>query len=330
VTAESAKRDLRPPPLIAEIGLYLDNVGAPFGTLRADAILESSAALALVLAMGAIGLRFGQYLRGRQLAEQLEVARRVQLDLLPSAASIPDGLSFTGECLPAWRVGGDFYDVFRSDEGQMTMVLGDVSGKGLPAALLSSLLQGAVRSMSGTSHESAQEQAARKLNDLLCARSARERFASLFWCHYDPKTSVLRYINAGHLPPWIVGRNQEGGFNIRRLEQGGPVLGLLPYATYRQGKTVVSPGELLVMFSDGITEATDPNDEEFGEHRLLAIIRENWNRTPRQICNEVLHENRSFLEGLHPQDDQTLVIVRLKPETLELAPDEMDFASVAV
>ena len=137
-----------PRPLFVEIAVYLDTVAAPFGPLRVRVLTGSMAALALVIAMIVIGLRFGPYLRGKQLQQQAEVARTVQLDLMPPVGSIPKDLDFAGSCIPAWQVGGDFYDVYADKNGRIGLMLTDVAGKGLPAALLSSLIQGALSATS--------------------------------------------------------------------------------------------------------------------------------------------------------------------------------------
>jgi hypothetical protein len=311
-----------PRPLIVEIAVYLDSVAASFGPLRVRVLTGSMAALALMIAMLVFGMRFGPYLRGKQLQQQADVARTVQLDLMPPMESIPEGLDFAGACIPAWQVGGDFYDVCADKNGRTGLMLTDVAGKGLPAALLSSLIQGALRATSWTSDALLPEGTAQQLNDFLCARSARERFASMICCYYDPRTSTLRYVNAGHLPPMLVHREGDGTFSVQRLEEGGPVLGLLPGSFYRQGDVAVGPGDLLVMFSDGITEAENTSGEDFGERRLLETICYNWAAPTRKLCDAVLGRLRSFQGHLDPQDDQTLVIVRLQPSLNELRSDD--------
>jgi hypothetical protein len=309
--------------LAVEIAIYLDSVAAPFGPLRVRVLTGVMAALALVIAMLVIGLRFGPYLRGKQLQQQADVARAVQLDLMPPMESIPEHLDFAGACIPAWQVGGDFYDVFADRNGRIGLMLTDVAGKGLPAALLSSLIQGALRASSWTSDALLEAGAAEQLNDFLCARTAPERFASMICCYYDPRTSRLRYVNAGHLPPMLVHREHDGSFSVQRLEDGGPVLGLLPDTFYLQGEVTVDPGDLLVMFSDGVTEAENMSGEDFGEARLLAAICNNWQADTRDLCDMVLCDLRSFLGDLDPQDDQTLMIIRPQPSPAEFMHHEV-------
>jgi Stage II sporulation protein E (SpoIIE) len=320
-TAKSEDRKSPPRPLAVEIAVYLDSVAAPFGPLRFRVLTGSMAALALVIAMIVIGLRFGPYLSGKQLQQQADVARTVQLDLMPPVESIPKDLNFAGACVPAWHVGGDFYDVFADKNGLIRLMLTDVAGKGLPAALLSSLIQGALHATSWTSDALLQSGAAEQLNDFLCARSAPERFASMICCYYDPKTFTLRYVNAGHLPPMLVHREQNGAFSVQRLKDGGPVLGLLPGSFFLQGEVAVGPGDVLVMFSDGVTEAENTSGEDFGEARLLETVCNNWDTDTRNICDAVFGDLRSFLGDLDPQDDQTLMIVRLQPSPKDLTND---------
>lgn len=300
-------------PAMVEMAVYLDSVSVSFGLLRQHLIVGCLAALALLAAMIIIGLRFGHYMRGKQLEQQVDLARSVQKDLLPSGRAVGEGIDFAAECVQASQVGGDFYDVFEVEGDRAALVLGDVSGKGLPAALLMGVIHGAVRSSAWTGSASEHEESSSRLNRLLCAKTAQERFASLFSCYFDPHSARLRYVNAGHLPPLLVSRGDQVNLEVQRLDEGGPVLGLLPFATYRQGEVCVQPGDLLVMYSDGILEAQGADEEEFGEERVIRAIRENWNASPNAICAAILADIRRFLGDQAPHDDQTLLVVRLEP-----------------
>jgi sigma-B regulation protein RsbU (phosphoserine phosphatase) len=143
-------------------------------------------------------------------------------------------------------------------------------------------------------------------------KTARERFVSLVWCYFDPAASMLSYINAGHLPALLVRQMTDGKFEVQHLNEGGPVLVVLPGATYRQSQIAILPGDLLVVFSDGIFEAVNASDQEFGEERILDVVKENWTGTPTRICDAVLAQVRGFLGKALPHDDQTLMIVRLQ------------------
>ncbi|MGD1069958.1 MAG: PP2C family protein-serine/threonine phosphatase [Bryobacteraceae bacterium] len=310
-------RQIAPPPgsgrrepEFVEIAIYLSGVSTHFGVLRENLIVGCTAALALMAAVIIMALRFRHYMRGKYIEEELSLARRVQNDLFPAEGSLAGNLAFAARCVPAYQVGGDLYDVFETEDGEVALILGDVSGKGLPAALLMGVVQGAVQASYGTGSSANHEQAAERLNHLLCLKTARERFVSLFWCYFDRRHSMLRYINAGHLPPLLV-RREGGDWRVIRLDEGGPVLGLLPGARYTQAEVRVMPGDLLVVFSDGILEAANARDEEFGEVGVIAAIERNWDRAPGEICAAILADVKRFLGKELPQDDQTLLVVRL-------------------
>jgi hypothetical protein len=296
-----------------EIAVNLDGVSTRFGALRENLIVGCTAAFALLGAVFVIGLRFRHYLHSKQVEEQLAMARRVQFDLLPPGSLLTRDIEFAARCVPAWQVGGDFYDAFETGDHQIALVLGDVSGKGLSAALLMGVVQGVVHASNGTGAPANHEQSMERLNHLLCMKTARERFVSLFWCYFDPVGSALRYINAGHLPPLLIRRSEASTFEVHKLDQGGgPVLGLLPGATYEQSAISVLPGDLLVVFSDGILEAANSLDEEFGEERILPAVEESWGGSPTEICDAILAKVRIFLGKELPHDDQTLMVVRLQ------------------
>ena len=335
--SESPTGTLLAAPATSEIAIYLEGVSVSFRRLRQNMIIGCSAAIALLASVLIIGLRFPRYLRGKQYEEELELARHVQADLLPSRNSLASNLDFAAECLPAWQVGGDLYDVYEAERGRVALVLGDVSGKGLPAALLMALIHGAVRSNDWTSSSSNHEESTQRLNRLLCEKTGQERFASLFWCYYEQEKAILRYINAGHLPPLLIRRNDPANFDVRRLEEGGMVLGVQPAARYRQSETVAQAGDLLVIFSDGISEAANAQEEEFGEERLLQVIEENWEKSSVEICDAIFSRIRAFLGRRFPQDDQTLMVARLQPIRSNLSasdaqtenvksPEKLDFA----
>jgi hypothetical protein len=277
-----------------EIAQYRDSASTAFGRLRSDLAVSSLAALGLVGSMIILWLRFPHYLRGMQLERQTELARQVQRDLLPSADVVLETLDFAAECAPAQQVGGDFYDAFSDDHGRIALVLGDVSGKGLPASVVVGLLLGAVRASGWMGGSAEHESASRRLSELLRTRTSLERFASLFWCYYERSAQMLRYVNAGHLPPMLVRRTEGGELEIRRLTEGGPVLGLLKDADYRQGHAAVHPGDLLVLYSDGVVEAESVSGEQFDEAGLLAVLRDHWGGTAAEIRDECSGEFKGF------------------------------------
>jgi hypothetical protein len=297
-------------PYLLEIALYWDSASAPFGRLRRNLIISCSAAFGLMASMVLVWFLFPQYVFGKQLEQQMDLARQVQRDLCPPSNTSFENLDFAAECVSAWQVGGDFYDVFGTDQGSIALLLGDVSGKGLPAAVLMGLILGAVRSSNWAAGKTEHEASTRRLSELLLSRTSGDRFASLFWGYYEPGTRVFRYLNAGHLPPMVFKRN--GELESERLEEGGPVLGVLSAPTYRQGCIVLSPGDLAVLYSDGVVEAMNASEEEFGEDRLRTVIRENSAKSPAEIREEILKQVQSFLGEEQPQDDLTLVVARIR------------------
>lgn len=314
--AEQA-RESRPPrprggPHFVEVGLYWAGGSANFGRLLTNLIVNSSAALGLVASMIILWLRFPDYVRGKQLEQQTELARRVQRDLLPPPDVDFHYLEFAAGCIPAWQVGGDFYDVFAADHSRVAMVLGDVSGKGLPASVVAGLLLGAVRFSPWLTGPAEHETSSRSLSELLRTRTAPERFASLFWCYYEPETRRLRYINAGHVPPLLARKGGDGRVEIVSLEGGGPVLGLLRDAEYQQSWVELEPGDVLVIYSDGVIEATDGSGQEFGEVRLRQALLENAGRPCKEIRDEILERVAAFLGRREAQDDLTLAVARVR------------------
>ena len=299
-------------PRFIEVGLYVAGGRANFGRLLTNLIVNTSAAVGLVASMIILWLRFPDYVRGKQLEQQTELARRVQHDLLPAPDVQLETLEFAAGCTPAWQVGGDFYDVYPGEDGRVGLALGDVSGKGLPASVVAGLLLGAVRFspwLEGPAHH---EAATHRLNELLRTRTAPERFASLFWCYYEPGAGLLRYINAGHVPPIVVRPQANGAHEVQLLEDGGPLLGVLKNPEYRQGCVPLRPGDLLVMYSDGVVEAQDASGADFGMERLRAAILENADRPCSEIRDEILRRVQAFIGRSEAQDDLTLAVVRVR------------------
>ena len=307
----------RPVPYVLEIAIPLKAVASAFQGLRQNLVIGLIASVALLLSLAVIGLRSPQYLRGKYLETELQLARRVQSDLRPKPQSLSPHLEFAASAISADHVGGDFYDIFEAESGEIAIVLGDVSGKGIPAALLVSVLQGAIRSSTASNHEYACE----RISRMLCERTACERFATLFWGVFDPVTGTLRYVNAGHVAPMLVrqasSRIDEGPSvsstakaEIIRLDEGGPVLGLLPNARYLAGTVKIENADTLLLYSDGISEATNQNDEEFGEQRIEHTIVNTADASLAGLCDRILNQVATFASADVPPDDRTLMVVR--------------------
>jgi serine phosphatase RsbU (regulator of sigma subunit) len=297
---------------LVEMAILAGTADTVFWPVRRNLIINCSAALALLVSLALIGLRLRSYIERKHLEQQLEIAREVQQSLLPSPGNTPRNIELAAECLPAGQVGGDFFDVFPVNGDGVALVLGDVSGKGIPAALLMGVIHGSVRSTHWTESTREHEKSSRQLNRLLCERSAAPRFTSLVWSYYEPHSRLLHYVNAGHWPPLLV-TGRSGGTEVMRLEDGGPVMGLLPSADYQQGVVSLSPDDLLVLYSDGLVEVSNASGEEFGEQRLVEVIRNSAGKSCDRIRNEALSAVRDFAGPARFADDLTLVVVRFEP-----------------
>ena len=254
------------------------------------------------------GLGFRSYARGKYMEEQLEIAGQVQSELLPPLTEKYVGVHLATEYTPAEQVGDDFYDVFRLKDEQIALVTGDVSGKGVNAALLMGVIHGAVRSSLWSESPSRHESESQQLNRLLCERASGERYASMFWCYHDPIAHTLSYVNAGHCPPLLT-RKSGSKVEIFRLHVGGPVLGVLPNARYEHATVQVSTGDLLLMYSDGLVEATNPHGEEYGEVRLRELLA-TLTKSADDIRRVLLASLAAFSGTTGLRDNLTIVVAQ--------------------
>jgi serine phosphatase RsbU (regulator of sigma subunit) len=288
-----------------ELAIPIKAVTGAFDGLRKNLVVGLTASIALLIAVAIIGLRTPQYLRGKYLESELLLAKRVQRDLQPKPNSMSADVVFAASAVAADHVGGDFYDIFEGIPGKTAIVLGDVSGKGVSAALLVSVLQGAIRSSTSSRHESACD----RINRMLCELTARARFATLFWGVYDQASGTLRYVNAGHAAPMLLRHGQK---RIERLDQGGPVLGLLPSARYSAGSVKIEANDTLILYSDGVNEAANASEEEFGEDRLQEMISHAAGAAPEELCEQIMSRVSAFAIAGPPPDDRTLMVVRFQ------------------
>jgi sigma-B regulation protein RsbU (phosphoserine phosphatase) len=243
-----------------------------------------------------------------RLEHDVEIAEEVQRRLFPRRDPEIRGLDCHGVCRPARGVAGDYFDFLTLSAGKTGIAVGDVAGKGLPAALLMASLQGSLRSLVTVSRDgpAGASTLVAELNAQLHALTEPNRFATFFWAVVEEGGRGLTWVNAGHNAPMLL----RGAGDIERLRPSGPALGALPRAVYRQGTTALSPGDLLVVFTDGVTEAVDEAGEEFGEARLERLLRQNGRESCGTLCERILSAVRAFEAGAPQQDDITLVTAR--------------------
>jgi sigma-B regulation protein RsbU (phosphoserine phosphatase) len=244
-----------------------------------------------------------------RLNREVEIAREVQERLFPQDHPTITGLDYCGACRPALGVGGDYYDFLLLPNERFGIAVGDVSGKGISAALLMASLQASLRgqAISGTKDLATLMS---NVNRLVYDASSSNRYATFFYGQYEPQSRALSYVNAGHNPPMIF-RRQEGEWSVLRLEEGGCVVGLLPNFPYTQASVTLQPGDLFVSFTDGISEAMNPAEEEWGEERMMLKIKECYGMSAADMLASLVKAADEFAGGAKQHDDMTLVVVRV-------------------
>jgi phosphoserine phosphatase RsbU/P len=248
----------------------------------------------------------------KRLEQELEIAREVQASLLPKQLPHAPGMAVFGGCEPARMVSGDYYDFIFVDDTQLHIIVADISGKGISAALLMANLQATIRNRlmaskepAGTNPEAALTMLLEQLNRQVFENSPMEKYATLFVLRYDAASRRLTYCNAGHLPPYLLVNGTS-----QKLEGGGTVLGLFDEASYPAASIDLPAGSTLAIFTDGVTEAANEKDEEFGEDRLLESLQESKHSTPEGIYKHVLTRVRQWQGSMKQQDDITLIIAK--------------------
>lgn len=278
--------------------------------IRQSAILTTVLAFAGTTAVGILGLelyRVQLALRTsqRELAlrqAELNFAHEVQQALFPHQFPADGGLEFSAICVPARGISGDYYDVMQLRDGRVLFVIADISGKGISAAILMSNLQAVLRTLAEAGYSPAE--VCGQLNRHLYQVSDATRFATFFFGQWDRSQHVLSYVNAGHPTPIL-----RGSARGQRLEHGGPPLGMFLTTDFQVGTLKLQPGDVIVLYSDGITEAGVQSGEEFGESRLEEIIAAQGDKPLAQIQASILTAVRKW-SGQEPEDDMTLLIAR--------------------
>jgi sigma-B regulation protein RsbU (phosphoserine phosphatase) len=238
-----------------------------------------------------------------RLNSELELARTVQERLFPKAAPRVHGLDLAGLCRPAQTVGGDYFDFFTTSSGLTGFAIGDIAGKGISAALLMASLQASLRAIALSGFSNLSDLMA-KLNVLLYDASPANRFATFFCCLYEAPIGRLLYSSAGHNPALLLPAktNQTTWLNTR-----GNALGLTRKSTYEQAELILNPGDRLVLYTDGVTEARNPAGDEFGEQRLVETVLATQDCTASALAAGVLTSTTTFAATATQHDDITVI-----------------------
>jgi sigma-B regulation protein RsbU (phosphoserine phosphatase) len=205
-------------------------------------------------------------------------------------------------------VGGDYYDFLEQGEGNIAIALADVAGKGISAALLMSAVQASLRTLSKATKISPAALTA-AVNDLLEKTTGPDAYATFFYAQFDPKTKSLIYVNAGHNPPMLM---HKGDSQIHPLEGGGPILGMFPDCEFEQKTVRLETGDLLVAYTDGVTEALNSQEEEYGKQRLAALLVTARELTAAELANRIALSVREWVGSAAQSDDLTLIVLKVK------------------
>ncbi|HEX5733739.1 MAG TPA: SpoIIE family protein phosphatase [Blastocatellia bacterium] len=282
----------------------------PFSGTDLNLLQSVTSQTALALENSQLTERIASEVAQRErLNRELEIAREVQERLFPQKLPSISGLDYCGACRPALGVGGDYYDFLLLPGDRLGIAIGDVSGKGIAAALLMASLQASLRSQAIAAATDLAEQMG-NVNRLVYDASAENRYATFFYAQYDSTTRSLTYVNAGHNPP-IIFRKAKGEWELTRLEAGGAVVGLLRNFPYSQATVTMEPGDALVAFTDGISEAMNPEEEEWGEDNLIEAVKECDGLTASDMLGRLVEAADRFAAGAKQHDDMTLLIVRV-------------------
>jgi sigma-B regulation protein RsbU (phosphoserine phosphatase) len=273
--------------------------------------------LTTLASVAAIRVENGRLLEEQMERERLEhelhLASEIQQRLQPTAPPNVPGYELQGISFPCYEIGGDYYDFIERADGRMVITLGDVSGKGTAAALLMSSLHAAVHAQASSNNTLVETIIA--VNRYLAANIPSNRFVTLFYAELDPQSGALSFLNAGHNPPLIV----HSAGTVEHLASGGLPLGINKDATFHEGRTQLQPGDVLVIYSDGVSESANPAGEEFGTTRLYEVVSRNLKASAAGIRDRIEAALTKFSQGAPAADDITLVIVKREAEVEALA-----------
>jgi sigma-B regulation protein RsbU (phosphoserine phosphatase) len=306
VAGRAATRSELAVPIVSEAGtigcLNVESDRPSFFTAADADLLEffaSAAALSIAKA-----LLHRQVLETQRIEDQLKTAREVQSGLLPATPPDLPGYDVAAVNLPTWAIGGDYYDYVPLGGGRLGVVVADVSGKGIPAALIMATFRAALRTE--MRRQANLPAVAAELNRVVLESRDASRFVTAVCAVLDPPSGRLDYVNCGHNPPLLL--RGHGGHEM--LRRGGPALGLLADEGFEAGSAVLDPGDCLFLYTDGVVEPADAKDAEFGVERLEGAVRGAMGRPAADALRAVIDATRAF-SGREPYDDDfTLVVVR--------------------
>ena len=249
---------------------------------------------------------FEETLAKQKMEEELEIAKGIQMNLFPSLIPQFSNYDIAAESLTSQQVGGDYYDLISLDNKSFCIAIADVSGKGVPAALLMANLQAFLKTT--TKHGMMLKEATALINDLVSENTSDGKFITFFWGVFDNENLTLEYVNAGHNPPLLI---RDG--KIIKLTKGGIILGVMKTQIPYQSETIrLQKNDVLVMFTDGITEAKNVEDEEYSDERFERLVPQLVTQSPSQILKTIQNVVKTFADGTPQSDDMTIVVLKVK------------------
>jgi sigma-B regulation protein RsbU (phosphoserine phosphatase) len=285
--------------------VFLSQKIAGFRYTYEDLTLLSVVANQVVVALNNSRL-YLESLAKQRLEEELAVARQIQQNLLPQTLPIYENYEFAAFNHPSHQVGGDYYDFINVSDRSVGVVVADVSGKGVPAALLMARLQAVLQSEGQRGRPI--EDMLSWINELLVSSTSPDKFVTMFYGELDCDSGSICFCNAGHNIPFIITKNGD----IEYLEEGGLILGAFAGTTYKTSKLELYKDDVLVIYTDGLSEAMNEYEEEYGEQRLIEAAREARSRSAQFICGHLIKNVRQFASESTEVDDMTLVVVKAK------------------
>jgi len=297
--------------------------GVPFLQIAMLAPVWADGTLALIISLFLVNLLVLLEVADRlSLKGELEVAREIQLAMLPSGTYSVGDIQICGTTRPANTVGGDFYDVLTLRDGRVIVTIGDVAGKGSPAALLMALLLAVMRTLVDEDLDA--PALVERLNVQICRHSPSSRFITLFYAVYNPSTGALTYVNAGQNPPLI--RRRDGRYE--RLGSTGVALGMFDHSVFGAVDTALETGETLVLYSDGITEAEDPSGQPFEEAGLELVVERYRDAGPAEICAQAVKAVEAHARDSRFTDDLTILVLKREHSWVEGASNNSQLPAV--
>lgn len=246
----------------------------------------------------------------RKLENELELSQKVQKALLPQVIPDMPNLEVAAFSQPARIVGGDYFDFFQFQDASRGFVIADVMGKGIAASLLMASLQASLRIL--VTESDCPGDVAKRLNQLFCHNIHLTKFVTLFLARYEEETSTLHYCNAGHNPPLLFRKNETGPDTELWLQPTGAAIGLVEDFQFHAERVSLLPGDLLLLYTDGVSEARNSSDEEFGTERLSRVVKENPNLTAREIVAALRRNLQEYTSGQPLEDDTTILAVKVQ------------------